>query len=137
MITKKAEYAVLILTELASHPIGTTITSKEIARNRSIPGNLVVQLLALLRESGWTRGMRGPTGGVSLVGDPAAISLRKVIEMVDGPIGITRCLFSDSPCQEKTNCKLRNIWSKAQQNMLSVLEEVSIKDLAEAVSDDC
>lgn len=137
MITKKAEYAVIILTELASYPAGTTITSKQIARNRSIPGNLVVQLLALLREAGWTSGMRGPAGGIKLVGDPAAINLRQVIETVDGPIGITRCLFSDSPCHDKADCKLRGIWSRAQQNMISVLEEVSIKDLAAVAANDC
>jgi Rrf2 family transcriptional regulator, iron-sulfur cluster assembly transcription factor len=132
MITKKAEYAIIILAELSSHPKGTTITSKEIASRRSIPANLVIQLLSLLREAGWTSGMRGPSGGIRLVGDPAAISLRQVIETIDGPIGITRCLFSESPCNDQTECKLRGVWSKAQQNMLTVLEEVSIKDLSEA-----
>lgn len=132
MITKKAEYAIIILAELSSNPPGTTITSREIAGRRSIPANLVIQLLSLLREAGWTSGMRGPSGGIKLIGDPAAINLRQVIETIDGPIGITRCLFSDSPCNEQAECLLRGIWSKAQQKMLAVLEEVSIKDLAEA-----
>jgi Rrf2 family protein len=89
MITKKAEYAVIILTELAAHPPGTIITSKEIAAGRSIPVNLVVQLLAVLKEAGWTEGTRGPAGGIKLITDPQYINLRSVIEAVDGPIGIT------------------------------------------------
>jgi Rrf2 family transcriptional regulator, iron-sulfur cluster assembly transcription factor len=136
MITKKAEYAIIILAELASHPPGSTLTSKEIANKRSIPVNLVVQLLALLKEAGWTSGTRGPSGGIKLVGKPSNINLREVIEKIDGPIGITRCLFSDKPCQDKTHCSLRGIWSKAQQSMLSVLEKVTIKDLSEAASED-
>ncbi len=131
MITKKAEYAIIILTELASHPEGTLITSKEIARNRSIPGNLVVQIIASLNEAGWTSGSRGPTGGIKLNSDPSVINLRQVIEKIDGPVGITRCLFSETPCQEKTHCSLRGVWSKAQQSMLTVLERVTIKELAE------
>ncbi len=131
MITKKAEYAIIILTELASHPEGTMITSKEIARNRSIPGNLVVQIIASLNEAGWTSGSRGPTGGIKLNSDPSVINLRQVIEKIDGPVGITRCLFSETPCQEKTHCSLRGVWSKAQQSMLTVLERVTIKELAE------
>ncbi len=137
MITKKAEYAIIILAELASHPEGTVVTSKEIARNRSIPSNLVVQLLSMLREAGWTSGTRGPAGGIRLLVDPAKINLRQVIEQIDGPIGITRCLFGDTPCQNKTHCSLRGVWAKAQQNMLSALEEVSIKDLAEKAAKDC
>ncbi len=137
MITKKAEYAIIILTELSSHPRETMITSKEISEKRSIPVNLVVQLLAVTREAGWTTGVRGPAGGIRLTSDPDKISLRQVIEKVDGPIGITRCLFSNTPCQDKTHCSLRGIWFKAQQSMLAVLEDVSIKDLAEAGEADC
>ncbi len=136
MITRKAEYAIIILAELASHPPGTIITSKRIAEQRSIPVNLVVQLLAITKEAGWTSGTRGPSGGICLNKDPSQINMRQVIEKVDGPIGITRCLFSKVPCQDKTRCSLRGIWAKAQQNMLSVLEEMSIKDLAEAVKTD-
>lgn len=136
MITKKAEYAIIILTELASHPEGSIITSKEIARNRAIPGNLVVQMLAVLKEAGWTSGTRGPSGGIRLNCNPSEISLRQVIEKIDGPIGITRCLFSDTPCRQQTQCSLRGIWAKAQQSMLSVLEGVSIKELSEAAVDD-
>ncbi len=132
MITKKAEYAIIILTELASLPEGTIVTSKAIAEKRSIPVNLVVQLLSVTKEAGWTIGIRGPSGGITLKSDPATINMRQVIEKVDGPVGITRCLFNDTPCQEKTYCSLRGVWSKAQQQMLSVLENVSIKDLVES-----
>lgn len=132
MITKKAEYAIIILTELASHPEKTIVTSKEIAARRDIPVNLVVQLLSLLRKAGWTSGIRGPAGGIRLKVDPAGINLRQVIETVEGPVNITRCLFSDTPCRNRTHCSLRGIWAKAQQSMLSVLENASIKDLAEA-----
>ncbi|MBM4235247.1 MAG: Rrf2 family transcriptional regulator [Firmicutes bacterium] len=137
MITKKAEYAVIILTELAAHPLGTTITSKDIAARRSIPVNLVVQLLAVLKEAGWTEGTRGPTGGIRLITDPHKINLRAVIEAVDGPIGITRCLFSSKPCRDQQLCSLRGIWSRAQQEMLKVLEEATIKELAAAAALEC
>lgn len=137
MITKKAEYAVIILTELAAHSPGTTITSKEIAARRSIPVNLVVQLLAALKEAGWTEGTRGPAGGIRLLTDPNKISLRAVIEAVDGPIGITRCLFNSKPCRDQKQCPLRSIWSRAQQEMLKVLEEATIKELVEAAALEC
>lgn len=134
MITKKAEYAIIILAELASHPAGTTLTSKGIASRRSIPVNLVVQLLAVLKEAGWTVGTRGPAGGIRLNADPQSINLRQIIEAVDGPIGITRCLFNSAPCRDQAHCSLRGVWSKTQQAMLNELEEVTVRDLVEAAT---
>lgn len=131
MITRKAEYAIIILAELASHPSGTTVTSREIAEKRSIPANLVVQLLSQLNRAGWTSGTRGPSGGIRLISDPAQLTLREVIKEIDGAMNITRCLNSDKPCQGKKSCSLRETWIKAQQCMLSELEMVTIKDIAE------
>jgi Rrf2 family protein len=137
LITKKAEYAIIILTELASHPEGTTITSKEIASRRSIPVNLVVQLLSVLKEAGWVTGLRGPAGGIKLIRNPEIINLLEIIEAVDGPIGITRCLFNTVPCRDQTYCPLRNIWSEAQNEMLKVLENATIKDLVDSSASKC
>jgi Rrf2 family protein len=91
-------------------------------------------LLAVLKEAGWTEGTRGPAGGIRLITDPEKINLREVVEAADGPMGITRCLFSSAPCRDQKHCSLRGIWSRAQQEMLKVLEEVNIKDLVEAAA---
>ncbi len=129
MITKKAEYAIIALTELAVQDRGSRITTAEIARRRGIPVNLIVQLISKLREAGLVNSARGPYGGVALVGEPARISLRNVIEIIDGPVSITRCLLQDRPC--RTDCILRGVWAEAQSKMLGVLEGVTIKDLSE------
>ena len=132
MITKKAEYAIIILSELASHEQGAMVTSKSIAQKRGLPVNLVVQLASVLKEAGWLQGARGPSGGIKLTADPAQINLKEVIETVDGQISITRCLFSEEPCRDQEHCFLREVWTKAQNSMLSVFEETTIKEISES-----
>ncbi len=132
MITKKAEYAISTLAELANLDAGAQITTKEIAQRRRIPANLIVQLVSSLREAGWVISTRGPGGGIALACNPADISLRQVIELYDGPIGITRCLLQDGPCHNQVECSLRGVWAEAQSKMLEVLERVTIKELADA-----
>ncbi len=134
MITKKAEYAIIILSELASHPSGTTLTSKYIASERAIPVNLVVQLASVLKEAGWLKSTRGPSGGLKLTADPGSITLKEVIEKVDGQVSITRCLTSDKPCRDQEHCSLREVWFKAQDSMLLVFAGVTIKELAKEFS---
>lgn len=131
MITKKAEYAISTLTELANLEPGAQITTREIAQRRRIPANLIVQLISSLREASWVTSTRGPGGGITLACNPAEISLRQVIELYDGPIGITRCLLQDQPCHNQVECSLRGVWAEAQSKMLEVLERVTIKELAE------
>ena len=100
-ITKKAEYAISALLELAMNP-GQYISSKEIAFRQNIPANFLPQIVALLGNRGWVEGMRGPGGGVRLIGDPHRISVLEIVELIEGPIAITKCLSIGGAAQEKT-----------------------------------
>lgn len=135
VITKKAEYAIQILTILDVYKRrNERVTTKHIAEELNILQNLVIQLISNLRKVGWVESNRGPTGGVKLVKDASEINLREVIELIDGPIIITRCLISDRPCGEQAECHLRGIWLNAQQKMVDELEEVTIKNLADEIN---
>ncbi len=134
MITKKAEYAIIALADLAMLQPGQKTTTKEIVERRKVPLNLIAQLLAAIRQAGWIKSTRGASGGVSLCRDPAQITLREVIELIDGPVIITRCLLQGMPCNDKTSCPLRDVWQTAQENMLQVLEKTTIKELAEKIA---
>ncbi len=127
-LTRKAEYAIAILTELASQDSNQPIQSREVAQRRSIPENLIPQIVATLSKRGWVEGTRGVGGGIRLVTDPQSISILDVIELIEGPIYINRCL-KGGVCQNERSCSLRRVWSKAQDALLSVFRETSIADL--------
>lgn len=132
MITKKAEYGIIILAELARAEKTRRVTTREITLRGRIPGNLIIPLIGILRQAGWVNSTRGPSGGIVLARDPATITLREVIELFDGPIGITRCLMQDQPCHDQVSCPLRGVWSRAQAKMLEVLEQTTVAELSGA-----
>ncbi len=134
MITKKAEYAIIALTDLAALTPGQKTTTREIVARRKIPPNLLAQLLPAMRAAGWVKSTRGAGGGVFLCKDPAQITLWEVIELIDGPIKITRCLFQSMPCKNKPSCPLRDVWTEAQDKMLRVFEETTIGELAARIA---
>ncbi|NMB42283.1 MAG: Rrf2 family transcriptional regulator [Firmicutes bacterium] len=133
MITKKAEYAIIALADLASLQFGRKTTTREIVERRDIPANLVAQLLSTMRDAGWVKSIRGAKGGVYLLKNPEQITMKDVIELIDGPVNITRCLLQSMPCGNKLSCPLRDVWKKAQKEMLTVFEKTTIKDLAEKI----
>lgn len=132
-ISKKAEYAASALIALASYQNGY-VSSRHIAQKKNIPANLISQLLSIMAKEGWVESVRGPKGGVRLQRDPASISIYDVIYLIDGPVGITRCLEEHTICPQRDDCRLRIVWEEAQTNMLRVLKETLILDLVESAS---
>ncbi len=132
-ITKKAEYAISLLLELALSPQEDFLASREVGERRSVPANLVPQLVSILSKAGWVEAVRGPKGGIRLSADPSQITLVAVIEAVEGPITVSRCLVQHGKtCPNQTHCPLKNVWAKAQRQVLEVLGDTSIADLVKA-----
>ncbi|MEW6524211.1 MAG: Rrf2 family transcriptional regulator [Bacillota bacterium] len=134
MVTKKAEYAISTLAELARRRRDGYVASREIADAQQIPPKLIAQLVAVLGRAGLVTAVRGPSGGIRLVMDPEDVTLRQVIELFDGPVGIARCMIREGYCENQPLCPLRGIWATAQRRMLEVLEETTIADLAKAAN---
>lgn len=130
-ITKKAEYAISALVEL-SLTSEEYVSSKEIANRQQIPPNFLPQIIAMLGTRGWVEGVRGPGGGIKLMVDPEKISIRDIVELIEGPVAITRCLLGDGGCSHQETCPLHPVWERAQEAMLAVLSETTLANVADS-----
>ncbi len=90
-ISKKAEYALRAITAMGRAPVGTTFSIQEIALRERIPLKFLEQILLILKNGGLLRSKRGVGGGYQLTIAPAKVSLREIVELVDGP-------FEPIPC---------------------------------------
>ncbi len=127
-ITRKTEYAINALVELAANP-GEYISSKTIAARQEIPVNFLPQIIAQLSAKGWVVGVRGPGGGVQLSTDPSVITIKDVIELIEGPIAIVKCMTEEFGCAREGACPIRPVWEEAQEAFVGVLEKRTIADL--------
>lgn len=116
------------LVELAQYP-GEFISSKIIASRQEIPVNFLPQIIAQLGARGWVVGVRGPGGGVRLEVEPQTITLKDVIELIEGPIAISRCLSGELTCSREGSCPMHPVWEEAQAAFIEVLEKRTIADL--------
>jgi DNA-binding IscR family transcriptional regulator len=55
-----------------------------------------------------------------------------VIEVIEGPVAITRCLVSNHSCDQQVVCPLHDVWERAQNALLDVLGDTKISDVASA-----
>ena len=83
----QVQYALYGVFDLAYNGRGDPVQVRVISERQSIPLRYLEQIFQRLRRGEIVRGKRGPGGGYQLARDPGRITLRQIIEAVEGPIG--------------------------------------------------
>ncbi len=95
-ITSETDYALRILRCLGQH--GTVVGSKMIAEQIAVPERFTLKILRKLMISGFVNSKQGPGGGYFLARENDDITVLEVVEAVDGPIIVNKCLSPDYEC---------------------------------------
>jgi Rrf2 family protein len=80
----QAQYAVCGVFDLAYNGQGEPVPVQAIGERQGIPARYLEQIFQRLRRAQLVTGKRGPGGGYVLARPPAAITLRDVVEAVEG-----------------------------------------------------
>jgi Rrf2 family protein len=127
-VTRKSDLAVRALRALDD--AGRRVKGPELADVvQSTPG-FVAQVLSPLVRAGWVRSDPGPTGGYALTADLADVSVLAVIEAIEGPTDVGRCVLADRPCSEVGPCALHTGWQRAREELLWELDATSLDEVA-------
>ncbi len=127
MISNRTEYAVRALRELASS--SGMRKSGEIAKRQNIPRKFLPHILSDLAKSGLVRTSRGFGGGIVLNRKPEDITLKSVVEAVQGPIIAYECLIGATECELSKGCILRPVWQRVQSAVDEMLTSITLEDL--------
>jgi Rrf2 family protein len=111
---------------LAKQPREELTLISEIAKAQKVSASFLAKIFQGLAKAGLVDSMRGAAGGVNLARDPKEISLRNIVEAVEGPMALNRCLRAKDPCENTRTCPLAEVWREAQENMLGVLETATL-----------
>ncbi|GIW14900.1 MAG: Rrf2 family transcriptional regulator [Tepidiforma sp.] len=131
-VSTRGDYGLRALIELAANYGGGPLQSSEIALRRHIPEQYLDQLLATLRKAGFIRSVRGPSGGHELVRPPDQITVKEVIEALEGSLSPVAWLdeppeMTDHPHQ----CGQREIWERIRKATEEILASYTVADLLE------
>ncbi|MDH3973703.1 MAG: Rrf2 family transcriptional regulator [Deltaproteobacteria bacterium] len=130
-LNKVADYAIRSVVNLAMKNNKELVTIKEIAQEEEIPRYFLAKVIPPLVNAGIVKGYRGRDGGVSLSKDARLITLKDVIEAVNGPIIMTRCTERGDTCHKGGYCAVHLSLEETQRTLISKLESYTIGDLAQ------
>jgi Rrf2 family protein len=128
-LTRAGEYAVRGLVYLAGQSSEKLTLISEIARAENVSASFLAKIFQNLARAGMVKSHRGVSGGVSLAVSPEQITLRQIIEAVEGPIALNKCLKRSEACSRAPVCKLSPFWREAQAGLLGVLEATTLGKL--------
>ncbi|MBI4733776.1 MAG: Rrf2 family transcriptional regulator [Rubrobacteridae bacterium] len=134
-LTRRAEYAIRALLDIAIHQDEQPVMSKQIAARQDIPVKFLFQIIPDLKGAGLIVTTRGNGGGIYLNKRPDEVTIRQIVEAIEGPFAINQCLIGRDSCSRKPACPLHDVWRKAQEGMLSVLESTTLTSLSETMHD--
>ncbi len=132
-ITQQADYAVRAVLDLAQQTEGARVTSVEISRRQDIPPAFLAKILARLAATGIVTTRRGIHGGVRLARPAKDITLLDVIEVIDGPITLNRCVRHPAECSRERTCVVHPIWMDVSHGLRTLLNGYSFDVIARQV----
>ena len=126
-ITREADYALRIVVMLAT--LDKQTDAKDIADKNDIPYRFALKILRKLVQAQIVKSFRGVNGGYVLNRKPAYITMREVIETIDGKIAINKCFENPENCRNSGVCKVQKKLFKVQLTLASELEKITFEDI--------
>ncbi len=137
-ITQEADNAIRIIYCLAKHQ--RKQGAKEISENTSVTLRFTLKILRKLIGAGFVMSFKGMKGGYILKKAPVDISVGEVVEAIDGPISIVKCLNGscEEPCAEdRSTCPIYRYALELNETIRSMMCSETFLSLLENEKSEC
>ena len=131
MISKGCTYGIQAAVYVAAGEQRRFVPIREISRHFDISPHFLTKVLQELTRAGLMRSFRGPNGGVALACPPEALTLRQLVEAVDGGMLFEHCVLGLPDCGTDKPCPLHDKWHSVRGGMAAMLSDVTVHELAE------
>lgn len=129
VVRRNTDYAVRLMVHLAKQyghgPVSTRIAASE----QSVSYPLACKLMQKLHGSKLIESCMGPKGGFNLGRAPSEITLLEVVEAIQGPITLNKCMLSSNACTRQLSCSVRAKLLGVQETIVSSLAGITFADL--------
>lgn len=128
-ISRKTEYAIRGMVFLARQP-GRTVMLKEIGKATMTSPVFLAKIFQVLSGAGLVVSSRGAVGGFRLGREPDRISLREILEAIEGPITVNNCVVDGKSCEFSKKCSAHLAWKRVKREMEAVLDDITLQEIA-------
>lgn len=131
-ISTKGRYGLEALADLAINGGQDYINLKSISERQGISDKYLEQLFIPLKRDGIVESVRGAQGGYRLSREAKNISVKDVLNCLEGPLALVDCIVEskEERCDKFECCVTRLLWQKIMKEFDEVTEAISLADIA-------
>lgn len=128
-VSRRVDYGLRLLMALAENPENGPQATALLAERLDIPLAFLHQIGRSLIQAGLIKASPGPGGGLRLNRSPEEISLRQVLEVLEGPIRLNGSDAGD--CNTETPCTTNQLWQTIQDSLIAHLDGIRLDGIAQ------
>lgn len=126
-LNKLTDYAVVILSHMARQNLQASTSA--LAAETGVNEPTVAKVLKDLVRAGLVNSTRGASGGYALNDAPERITVRQVIEAIEGPIALADCVDGHAVGCAVQVCGTRGNWDQVNAALIAALDQVTLIDM--------
>jgi Rrf2 family nitric oxide-sensitive transcriptional repressor len=129
-LSRKTEYALISLKHLSQKKSNTELTSaKEISTIYGAPFDVVSRVLQILNQGGIVKSIQGVQGGYHLVKNLSDVTFHELIEIIEGPLALVKCIHDSESCELSKSCNIMSPVSLLNDKISDFYKTIKISDL--------
>ena len=129
-MSTRGRYGVRLMVALALNYGNGTALLREMARREGISEKYLGQIIIPLKSAGLVLSQRGSRGGYALARSPEGITVKDVVEAIEGRIAAVLCVSDPEACARATSCVATGVWKKLSEDIERSLSSFTLAALA-------
>ena len=131
-LSKKTEYAVIAVMDMAAAPEDVLVTAKDLSAKYNLPRELLGKVLQILAKEELIVSHQGVKGGYRLALPPEKIDLNRIINAIEGPIHLVDCRNEEiCDCNQIDYCTIKTPMEFIQLELTNFFKGITLKDFKE------
>ncbi len=133
-ITQEADYALRMMYCLAAESArgNSVVGAATLADRVAVPTRFGFKILHKLADAGVVKTIRGVSGGCCLNASAEELTMRRIIEAIDGPVTLNRCVGDDYSCgnnSDKSLCRVHHVFEALNAQITERLDRITLSML--------
>ena len=129
IIRRDTDYAFRFAAQLAAaYDEGGFLSARVLARENKVSYPLTCKILQKLANTGIVNSTMGPKGGFRLSQEPEKIAFKQIVEAIQGPVSVNRCLTGDYRCPLKDRCPALPKLAVLQSQISGYLKSLTLQE---------
>ena len=131
IVRRNTDYALRAMVNLAKNHGNSLVSSKTIATEENIPYQLACKLMQKLNNARLVKSHMGPKGGFCLSREPSRINVLEIIETIQEPLSLNKCMLARNKCPKQKTCAVRPKLIELQEYIGNYLSKITLAELIE------